>query len=69
MIIEYILLLTAFVFMLMKVSYQAPATAFKEAGPKLGVRIEKHLITGTGFAEAINGQSGDHKATWETKPR
>jgi len=55
--------------MLMKVSYQAPATAFKEAGPKLGVRIEKHLITGTGFAEAINGQSGDHKATWETKPR
>lgn len=63
MIVEYILLLTAFVFMLMKVTYLGPAGAFEKSGPMLGARIEKHLITGRGFSE-----ESSKSTTWQVKP-
>ncbi len=50
MAIEYILLLSIFVLFLMKVIYTGPNDAFKNAGPKLGARVEKHLITGDRFS-------------------
>lgn len=34
----------------MKVTYLGPANAFRNAGPKLGARVEKHLITGERFS-------------------
>jgi len=51
MVVEYILLLSAFVIILLKVTYFAPLKAFEQAGPRLGARIEKHLTTGRGFSE------------------
>lgn len=63
MIVEYILLLTAFVFMLLKVVYMGPNQAFTQAGPKLGARVEKHLITGRGFSEEAS-----RGANWKKKP-
>lgn len=63
MIVEYILLLTAFVAMLMKITYYAPLDAFQKAGPRLGARIEKHLATGRGFSE-----DPALATTWKPKP-
>jgi hypothetical protein len=49
MTIEYVLLLFAAFFIGLKVFISAPATAFKDSGPRLGSRIEKQLATGSGF--------------------
>lgn len=51
MVVEYVLLLTAFVVLLMKFVFFAPYQAFKEGGPRLGARVEKHLTTGKGFQD------------------
>lgn len=50
MTIEYILLLSVFVLFVMKVSFFGPYNAFKNAAPKLGARVEKHMITGERFS-------------------
>jgi hypothetical protein len=50
MTVEYILLLSCFVLFVMKVIYTGPNDAFRNAGPKLGARVEKHLITGERFS-------------------
>lgn len=50
MTIEYVLLVSLFVLMLMGSITKGPKGAFENAGPKLGARIEKHLMTGDGFA-------------------
>jgi len=63
MIVEYILLLTAFVVMMMKITYFAPLKAFNEGGPRLGARVENHLTTGRGFSE-----DSHRKADWKVKP-
>lgn len=63
MILEYILLLTAFVVLLFKVIYTAPADAFSKAGPKLGARVEKHMVTGKGFSD-----EGVMPTQWKEKP-
>ena len=55
MTVEYLLLLTIFVLFMMKVSFLGPYNAFKNAGPKLGARVEKNLITGDKFSP--DGQS------------
>jgi hypothetical protein len=49
-ILEYILLLTMFVMFVGSVIFKGPNDAFKNAGPKLGARVEKHLITGDKFS-------------------
>lgn len=50
MTVEYILLLTIFVLFAMKVTFLGPYNAFRNAAPKLGARVEKHLITGERFS-------------------
>lgn len=49
MTIEYILLLTAMLFIGLKGFSSAPAKAFKDSGKYLGARVEKQLATGDGF--------------------
>ena len=49
MTIEYILLMVAIFGIALKFFISAPMNAFKEAGPRLGARIEKQLVTGNGF--------------------
>lgn len=49
MTIEYVLLLFAAFFIGLKFYMTAPAEAFREAGPRLGSRIEQQLATGDGF--------------------
>ncbi len=40
-----------------------PHNAFKDAGPKLGARVEKHMITGDRFSEDGNKPATD----WQEK--
>jgi hypothetical protein len=49
MIIEYILLLAAFVMYFGATLWHAPGQSFKNSGPRLGARIERSLVTGNGF--------------------
>ena len=49
MTIEYVLLLSLFVLLLMGTIIKGPYGAFEGAGPKLGARVEQHLMTGDGF--------------------
>lgn len=49
MTVEYILLLLSVFFIGMKFFVEAPKDAFKDAGPRLALRVEKQLITGDGF--------------------
>ena len=56
MTVEYVLLLFAVFFIALKGFTTAPAKAFKEAGPRLGARIEQQLETGGGFKP----QNGDY---------
>ncbi|MBO9667301.1 MAG: hypothetical protein J7501_10875, partial [Bdellovibrio sp.] len=47
--IEYVLLLTAILFIGLKAFVSAPGDAFRNSGPKLAARVEKQLETGQGF--------------------
>ena len=49
MTIEYILLLTAMLFIGLKAYTSAPGDAFRNSGPRLAARVEKQLATGDGF--------------------
>lgn len=49
MTIEYTLLMICVFGIGLKFFTSAPMDAFKESGPKLGARVEKHLVTGSGF--------------------
>ena len=51
MTVEYILLAILTVMYLMKAVVLVPQRSFKEAGPRLGVRIEQQLETGSGFKD------------------
>lgn len=63
MTVEYILLLTIFVLFAMKVTFLGPYDAFRNAAPKLGARVEKHLVTGERFSK-----DGETAATqWQQK--
>jgi hypothetical protein len=59
--IEYILLLVAMVFFSLKVLVTAPVNAFEQSGPRLALRVEKHLITGSGFDKINNGRRNEWK--------
>ena len=56
MTVEYILLMALFVFVVMGSLISAPLKTFEKAGPLLGARVEKHLVTGQGWG-ASNGGS------------
>lgn len=62
---EFILLLSMFTLILMVTLVQGPAKSFKEAAPKLGARVENHLITGDGFARGSG--SGAVGLQWEAE--
>jgi hypothetical protein len=49
MTIEYVLLLTAMTMLVLKIFISAPTEAFRNAGPKMGARVERQLETGAGF--------------------
>ena len=49
MTVEYVLLVGLFVMFLLTSMTKGPFGAFEGGGPKLGARIERHLITGDGF--------------------
>ncbi len=49
MTIEYVLLMIAVLAIGLKTFTSAPTKAFKNSGPALGARVEKHLATGSGF--------------------
>lgn len=49
MTVEYVLLLALFAVAMAGSVIKGPYGAFENAGPKLGARIERHLITGDGF--------------------
>jgi hypothetical protein len=53
MTIEYMLLLVVALTLSLKVMVEAPARAFREAAPRLAIRVENQLITGNGFV--VNG--------------
>ncbi len=55
MTVEYILLITAFFLIVIGSVISGPQGAFDRAGPKLGARVEKHLMTGDGFASNGRG--------------
>ncbi len=63
MTVEYILLLSLFVFLAMGALVSGPQKSFTNAGPRLGARVEKHLITGDGFGQSAG--NGTSPLKWE----
>jgi hypothetical protein len=51
MTIEYVLLIVCFFMIGLKSFFSAPREAFRDYGPVLGARVEKHLATGHGFRD------------------
>lgn len=49
MTIEYVLLLICIFAIGLKFFTSAPADAFRNSGPRMGARVEKHLMTGDGY--------------------
>lgn len=63
MTVEYVLLLSLFVFLVMGSLVNGPQKTFDKAAPKLGARVEKHLITGDGFL--VQSGNGGARLKWE----
>lgn len=61
---ELVILLMLFVIIIAGV-IKTPATTFEEAGPRLGMRIEKHLETGADFT--YKTQRSAAPISWEPK--
>lgn len=57
MTIEYVMLIVCVMAIALKSFFSAPREAFMESGPRLGARIEKHLVTGQGFTR-------NHEVRW-----
>lgn len=55
MTLEYALLLSVFVVLLFGVFWNGPRESFFTAGPRLGARVEKNLVTGGGFSPGGQG--------------
>ena len=60
MTVEYVLLLFCMFMIGIKFFFSAPMNAFRDYGPVLAARVEKHLNTGHGFK---NPDGGYHR--WE----
>jgi hypothetical protein len=61
---ELVILLTLFVIVIAGI-FKTPTDTFERAGPKLGMRIEKHLETGSGFT--FRTQGTPNGISWEAK--
>lgn len=59
MTVEYVLLMVAIFAIGLKFFSSAPMDAFKESAPRLGARVEKQMLTGTGFRYQNKTQSWD----------
>jgi hypothetical protein len=57
MIIEYVLLLAAFVMYFGATLWHAPGKSFKDSAPRLGARIERSLASGNGFKKGGGPES------------
>jgi hypothetical protein len=51
MTVEYVLLISLFVYLLLGAMTSTPMKTFDDYGPRLGARVEKQIITGDGFAK------------------
>jgi|GEM_PF-3109567 len=67
MTVEYVLLVSLFVLFLGSALWKGPYGAFQGAGPKLGARVEKHLMTGDGFGRTPSSLSDSTSATSTVK--
>ena len=56
MTVEYILLVALFLLFLGRSLIPGPFEAFDGYAPKLGARVESHLMTGDGFYQTAGGQ-------------
>lgn len=61
---ELVILLMVFVIVIAGV-FKTPSETFEKAGPKLGMRIEKHIETGAGFVAKTQGASDPVR--WQPK--
>ncbi len=61
---ELVILLMVFLIVIAGI-FNVPTKSFEEAGPKLGMRIEKHLETGAGFVGKTKG--APHEIRWRRK--
>jgi hypothetical protein len=61
---ELVILLTLFVIVIAGI-FKTPTESFEKAGPKLGMRIEKHLETGAGFS--LRTQGANNPISWRHK--
>lgn len=57
MTVEYVLLISLFVYLLLGALTTQPAKTFTDFGPRLGARIEKQIVTGDGFTDKGTGVS------------
>ncbi|MES2768554.1 MAG: hypothetical protein V4596_05345 [Bdellovibrionota bacterium] len=62
---ELVILLTLFMVVVVGI-FKTPAQSFEKSGPRLGLRIEKHLETGSGFASRT--QESPNAIPWAIKP-
>ena len=60
---EYVLLLGIYGFILLGafVGDKGPGATFKDAGPRLGARVERNIVTGRGF---LNGSTQQPMVRW-----
>lgn len=63
MTVEFVLLIAMTTMLVVSVLFKVPQDSFNKAAPKLGARIEGHLMTGDGFAE----EARDLKVRWKTE--
>ncbi len=61
---ELVLLLTIFMFVVIGI-FKTPTKTFEEAGPRLAVRLEKQIETGSGFNK--KSQNTPTPITWSKK--
>jgi hypothetical protein len=61
---ELVILLALFVTVIVGV-FKTPAETFDNAGPRLGMRIEKQLETGSGFSDRT--QNAPQAVRWSRK--
>ena len=61
---ELVILITVFMVVVVGI-FKLPAQSFEQAGPKLGMRIEKQIETGYGFTKRT--MKSDNPVSWEPK--
>lgn len=62
---ELVILLTVFMIVVVGI-FKLPAQSFEQAGPKLGMRLEKQIETGYGFSSRTQNATG-RSISWSKK--